>query len=121
MSALAQSSSAAAVWAPGPAEPQLAQGAVHLWLVDLTTVSDQLTGPLSTAEYQRSARMLDASDGRLWARSRGVLRELLGRYLSQDPAHIALTVGPHGKPALATHDDEAPTATVPAQAGAPEL
>jgi phosphopantetheinyl transferase len=36
----------------------------------------------------------------LWARSRGVLRELLGRYLDADPRTLRLEVGPHGKPAL---------------------
>ena len=36
----------------------------------------------------------------LWARSRGVLRALLGRYLDRDPRKLRFVLGPHGKPAL---------------------
>src|ERR1700722_9480355 len=32
--------------------------------------------------------------------ARGVLRELLGRYLQQSPESLAFSYGPHGKPAL---------------------
>ncbi len=37
----------------------------------------------------------------LWARSRGMLRALLGRYLDRDPLDLRFVLGPHGKPALA--------------------
>ena len=42
----------------------------------------------------------------MWARSRGVLRALLGRYLDRDPRTLRFVLGPHGKPALLRDDTE---------------
>ena len=39
-------------------------------------------------------------DGHLWARGRGALRALLGRYLSCDPRALRFANELHGKPAL---------------------
>jgi len=88
-------------WAPGPLDPTLGDGAVHVWRADLTTVTDDVCELLCEQELERAERMLDERDRRLWRRSRGVLRALLGRYLRQDPRSLRLIVGAHGKPALA--------------------
>jgi len=50
--------------------------------------------------------MLNARDGELWRRSRGLLRALLGRYLQRDPSALRFIGGEHGKPALAPDTDE---------------
>jgi 4'-phosphopantetheinyl transferase len=42
----------------------------------------------------------------MWARSRGVLRELLGRYLERAPRELGFVTGAHGKPSLSEYPDE---------------
>jgi 4'-phosphopantetheinyl transferase len=50
--------------------------------------------------------MLSERDRKLWMRSRGVLRALLGRYLGKDPATLRFLASPYGKPALLDHAPE---------------
>jgi 4'-phosphopantetheinyl transferase len=90
-----------AVWAPGPREPQLVRAEVHVWRVDLMVLADDVACCLSADETARAARIVGERERALWARSRGVLRALLGRYLDEDPTATELVVGPHGKPQLA--------------------
>ena len=87
-------------WAPGPALPTLGEDAVHVWRVDLTTVTDGVAELLCGEERERGERLLNGRDGQLWMRSRGVLRVLLGRYLQQDPGALRFSTGAHGKPEL---------------------
>jgi 4'-phosphopantetheinyl transferase len=84
----------------GPQHPRLALGALHVWRADLATVSEEVLDALSLDEQARAARFLSHAKGRLWARSRGVLRELLSRYLETEPGRIRITAGEYGKPAL---------------------
>jgi 4'-phosphopantetheinyl transferase len=93
--------SAEGAWAPGPIRPLLADGAVHVWRADLDAVSDDLGATLSDDERARAERFLRERDGRLWGRSRAVLRALLGRYLRADPGRVGFAIGEHGKPTLA--------------------
>jgi 4'-phosphopantetheinyl transferase len=87
-------------WAPGPLEPLLSDGAVHVWQADLTAVGDDLGELLCSEESARAERFVNAHDGQLWRRSRGLLRALLGRYLTCDPSSLRFVTGEHGKPAL---------------------
>jgi 4'-phosphopantetheinyl transferase len=103
-------------WPPGPLRPRLGDGAVHVWRADLTAVSDGLVEVLSPDERARAERFLNARDGRLWARSHGVLRVLLGRYLDADPAGLRFAAGEHGKPALI---DDVPREPARAEAASP--
>ena len=93
------------------AAPQhsLADGAVHVWRADLAKVDDELSGLLSAAELTRAESFPRARDGKLWARGRGVLRALLGRYLQRDPRMLRFAAGAHGKPELL--DDQRRSAT----------
>jgi 4'-phosphopantetheinyl transferase len=75
-----------------------------MWRADLTTAPDDLCGLLCSDERRRAARFPRDHDGSLWARSRGVLRVLLGRYLQSDPSSLRLLTGEHGK--LAVLDDQ---------------
>lgn len=88
-------------WPRGPAHPRLADGAAHIWRADLTLVGNGLAELLSAAERKRAAHVISDRNRLRWSRSRGALRELLGRYLGEDPRSIALAYGPHGKPELA--------------------
>jgi 4'-phosphopantetheinyl transferase len=87
-------------WAPGPARPRLADGAVHVWRADLTSAGDDLLELLSPEEQARAERFLRERDRRLWTRSRGLLRALLGRYLQVDGRTLRFATGAHGKPEL---------------------
>jgi 4'-phosphopantetheinyl transferase len=102
----AEHASAQGVWAPGPIQPQPAAGAVHVWRADLETVEDRLEQLLSPEELERAGRMPRAAERRLWARSRGVLRALLGRYLQADPAALRFLIGTQGKPELPLGEGE---------------
>jgi 4'-phosphopantetheinyl transferase len=88
-------------WSPGPGQPKLAPGAVDVWRVDLAVVPDDLRELLSADEHARAERIGRARDRELWARSRGVLRGLLGRYLQIDPRKLRFAAGKAGKPAFA--------------------
>jgi 4'-phosphopantetheinyl transferase len=87
-------------WAPGPATPLATVGVVDVWRADMTAVEEDLEDLLSTEELARAAQIVHPRKRVLWARSRGVLRALLGRYLDRDPRNLRFVLGPHGKPAL---------------------
>ncbi|HEY5343802.1 MAG TPA: 4'-phosphopantetheinyl transferase superfamily protein [Solirubrobacteraceae bacterium] len=82
---------------------------VHVWRADLTKVEGGFEQLLHEDELVRAARIVPARKRVLWARSRGVLRALLGRYLERDPRELRFAFGPHGKPALLP-DGQTPTA-----------
>jgi 4'-phosphopantetheinyl transferase len=87
-------------WARGPRDPQLQPGAVDVWRVDLPSVAEDLLEQLSADEHARAERMVRKRDGELWARSRGVLRALLGSYLHADPGELVIALDARGKPTL---------------------
>jgi phosphopantetheinyl transferase len=76
------------------------EGSVHIWRADLRAIGDQPAQLLCKEELARAAGIVPERKRVLWARSRGVLRTLLGRYLDRDPRELRFTLGPHGKPAL---------------------
>jgi 4'-phosphopantetheinyl transferase len=74
---------------------------LDVWHVDLSRASDEeLWELLCAQELARAAQIVDAHRRALWARSRGVLRLLLARYLDGDPRALRFAYGAHGKPAL---------------------
>ena len=87
-------------WVPGPSAPRRLPAGVHVWKADLCCVGERDVRWLSPAEHVRAARFPHAHQGRLWARSRGVLRRLLGAYLETDPGALRIESGPYGKPLL---------------------
>lgn len=93
-------------WAPDPATVRATAGVVDVWRVDLARVEDGLGELLCAQELARAARILPERKRVVWARSRGVLRALLGRYLDRDPRTLCFALGPHGKPALLRDDTE---------------
>lgn len=91
--------SAPALWGPAPTELRLGADAIHVWRVDLARVEARFE-PLDEHERERASQIRDARRRRHWRSSRGVLRELVGRYLKCDPRVLAFVPGAHGKPAL---------------------
>jgi len=65
--------------------------------VDLAAVGEALDHLLDSSEHKRARAIVRARERALWARGRGVLRELLGRYLRTDPRELVLLTGERGK------------------------
>jgi 4'-phosphopantetheinyl transferase len=63
---------------------------------------------LSKDERERANRFFFDRDRRRFIVARGILRTLLGKYLSRHPAQLAFTYGPNGKPRLVQPAGEAP-------------
>src|SRR5438046_594202 len=86
---------------------------IHIWFAPIN-VAGSVAGLLSPAEVERAARFRFEELRMRSIASRGVLRELLGRYLAVDPRRLAFVEGEYGKPALAdggvefnvSHSDE---------------
>jgi 4'-phosphopantetheinyl transferase len=62
---------------------------------------ERLRGTLSADELQRAARFHFARDRRRFTVARGVLRDILGRYLRVPPSELEFRYSAYGKPALA--------------------
>jgi 4'-phosphopantetheinyl transferase len=82
---------------------QLAPDEVHSWCANLDVrpeMSDRLQSTLSPDERNRSARFRFDYDRRRFIVARGVLRDLLGRYLQTQPDRIHFVSNAFGKPGL---------------------
>ncbi|HZP35808.1 MAG TPA: 4'-phosphopantetheinyl transferase superfamily protein [Methylomirabilota bacterium] len=92
-----------------PAPP--ADDEAWVWLAPLDVEAaalDGLVAALSPEERARAARFHFRRDAMRWMVARGTLRAILGAYLDTDPAAIAFTYGPRGKPALAAEGVRTP-------------
>jgi 4'-phosphopantetheinyl transferase len=94
-------------WRRAPAAPSLPPGEVHVWRVPLEpapAVLQRLSSFLSADERARAARFrMDVHRNR-YAAGRGVLRLLIGRYLSLHPADVRFSYTAHDKPYLADQE-----------------
>lgn len=94
----------AATWLDPPAVLPLDGAWVHVWQVDLERAErDQawLIELLSADERRRADAYSFERDRRTFVIGRGVLRQLIGRYLDRAPDRIVFHAGPHGKPQVA--------------------
>jgi 4'-phosphopantetheinyl transferase len=76
---------------------------IHVWHAALDReekVLQRLEATLSLEEKARADRFHFANDRNRFIVARGLLRELLGKYLAQAPAGLEFSYGLHGKPAL---------------------
>jgi len=90
-------------WNPDSTGVVLREGEVHAWRVPLERSDAELLrlrGTLSIEETARAERFYFQRDRDAFVATRGMLRELLGRYLRRSPAEIAFEYGPYGKPDL---------------------
>jgi 4'-phosphopantetheinyl transferase len=88
-------------------EPILSISDVHVWMSWLDLPADRITQFASTLtedEIERAERFHFERDRNRYVVSRGLLRELLGRYLKRNPAQVRLIYGPNGKPELAGYE-----------------
>jgi 4'-phosphopantetheinyl transferase len=92
-------------WAPNPERLELDEDEIHVWRAYLDcdeTVLRQFEATLSIDEKARANRFFFLRDRNRFIATRGVLRELLGRYVNQAPARLEFDYGPHGKPTVRT-------------------
>src|ERR1700687_4176686 len=76
---------------------------IHVWHAALDRgeeVLSRLEATLSLEEKGRADRFHFVNDRNRFVVARGLLRELLGRYLQQAPAGLEFSYGEHGKPSL---------------------
>jgi 4'-phosphopantetheinyl transferase len=71
-----------------------------VWSVALDAQPASVGAVLSEDELLRAARFKVEDGRRSFVATRGALRILLGRYLSEDPATLRFTATPNGKPVL---------------------
>jgi 4'-phosphopantetheinyl transferase len=97
---------------------------VDVWRAGLdVTVSElrQLERTLSADERHRAERFRLGRHRDRFVAARGLLRDVLGRYLGSRPEHVSFSYGAYGKPALAPAVDHAPLAFNLAHSGAVAL
>jgi 4'-phosphopantetheinyl transferase len=91
-------------WHPPPGRLTLGENEVHVWRASLERGEVNLSylrQLLSPDENARAERFRFEKDRRHFVAGRGLLRVVLGLYLSREPAGLSFVYGPHGKPALA--------------------
>ncbi len=92
------------LWSAPPEHWALQEGAIHVWsaLLDQPrAVAAALNSTLSHDEKLRASRFRFEQERERFAVGRGLLRQILARYLESDPARIVFQYGSQGKPALA--------------------
>lgn len=91
-------------WWDAPTIPVLDSNSIHVWRAPLTppqNIVERLSATLSDEERSRAARFRFERDRRRFVVARGILRDILGRYLDAEPRDIEFRTTPHGKPLLA--------------------
>lgn len=91
------------IWRRPPSTQTLGRGEVHVWRADLKPRASELQNlwpALSTDERARAERFRFPKDRDRFVAARGLLRVILGCYLSFEPGQLRFCYGVHGKPAL---------------------
>ncbi|MBV8883220.1 MAG: hypothetical protein JO235_04370, partial [Chroococcidiopsidaceae cyanobacterium CP_BM_RX_35] len=90
-------------WEHPPPELTLLSKDIHVWRASLDqpiSCVQQLAQTLCAEEGTRAERFYFEQDRQRFIVGRGLLRAILGRYLSVEPSQIQFHYGPRGKPAL---------------------
>jgi 4'-phosphopantetheinyl transferase len=90
-------------WEPSLDRLVLPDGEVHVWRASLDcgeSVLHRFEATLAADERNRAQRFVFQPDRNSYIAARGVLRELLGRYLNRGPSELEFDYGAQGKPAL---------------------
>lgn len=91
-------------WLTPPRSPRLSEGEVHVWRASLMRREEEemvtLLRSLSEDELRRAYRFRFPRDRARFIAARGILREILGRYLRTPPECVRFGYNAHGKPEL---------------------
>ena len=88
-------------WLTFPKDLSLEGTKVHAWRASLDLPEVQievLARSLSPDEIIRSEKFHFRRDQKRFIAARGILRNILARYMETEPGKIILSYGPHGKP-----------------------
>lgn len=85
---------------PAPDHMSPPSGEVHVWRADLEDPGWPSASGLPAEERARANRFLRSGDRLRWVAARWALRQVLSRYLEQEPGEIELGRGERGKPRL---------------------
>ncbi|CAA9549445.1 MAG: hypothetical protein AVDCRST_MAG19-668, partial [uncultured Thermomicrobiales bacterium] len=90
------------LWNAPPLTLTLGADAVHVWRAALDRPGELpgLLAALSADERERAGRFRADRDRGRFVAARGLLREILGRYLGREPGSLRFRYGAHGKPTL---------------------
>lgn len=91
-------------WVPAPRDVRLSGDEIHVWRASTerdASAVERLWATLSPDERQRAQRFHFERDRLRFVVARGVLRDILGRYLGRPPALIRFAYNEYGKPTLA--------------------
>jgi 4'-phosphopantetheinyl transferase len=105
----APATSHAPPWRAPPETSTIDPNEVHVWRAALDQTPSQIQDfhhRLAADEQARAARLCFERDREHFIAARGVLRNILGRYLNRAPESLSFCYGSHGKPALAGDLDE---------------
>src|SRR5580704_395189 len=90
-------------WLSAVALPVLPDNMVHIWRASLQVVPStlrRLKSTLAQNELERAERFIFDPDRNHFIAARGILRDVLGRYLQCAPQMIDFVYGARGKPAI---------------------
>ncbi len=96
-------------WDPSPEQLELRDEEIHVWRACLDCDEQllrQFEATLASDEIVRANRFLFQKDRDNFIAARGILRELLGRYMNQSPAQLKFKYGSKGKPSLNVEPNE---------------
>src|SRR5688500_6656875 len=91
------------LWHVPPTELTLSSAEVHIWLAPpapATSCVECLQNTLSADQLHRAAPFHFPRDCGRFIVARGVLRDILSRYLAVHPSEPCFRYSPYGKPAL---------------------
>lgn len=89
---------------PPPLDLELKTNEIHVWCASLdqpVSRFQMLSQTLSPDERMRAERFHFERDSKCFIAGRGILRTILGSYLSVEPSRLRFCYGKYGKPALA--------------------
>lgn len=87
-------------WSLPPQHLTLAPGQLHVWRFTLETVSATELATLSPEESERSHRYRFRRDRERFVAGRVILRQILARYVSQEPGQVRFVYSERGRPSL---------------------
>jgi 4'-phosphopantetheinyl transferase len=95
-------------WLTPPSRPRLSADEVHVWRASLMMREDEmvtLLRSLSEDELRRAYRLRSPRDRARFIAARGILRDILSRYLQTQPGRVRFGYNAHGKPELLDADE----------------
>ena len=91
-------------WCAAPTAPRSSEQEIHIWRgcldIDRNTLG-RLESTLATDELTRASRFVFSRDRDRFVAGRGILRDILGRYLDCPSSTVGFTYEHAGKPVLA--------------------